>query len=70
LPFSRKTTPILERLLDEGVADAAKLGAVLDAVELSLSYDYTPEEVEAILDAGLVVPSNMEILNAMIAGLS
>ena len=70
LPFSRRTVPILRALMDDGIGDAEKLEAVLSAVEISLSYDYAPEEVSEILDMGLVSPTNTAVLNALVAGMA
>lgn len=53
LPFNRRTMGIMADLL-EGDSDLNRIKALLDAVELSLGYDQTPEQVAAILDNGLI----------------
>ena len=70
LPLNRRTMPIVRALLDESVSDADKLAALVEALEISLSYDQAPEIVQDLLDCGLVTPGSREVMNAMVAGLS
>jgi hypothetical protein len=70
IPLSRKTMPLVRALVDDSAPDTDKLAALVEAIELSLSYDQSPEEVQEIMDSGLVSPGNKEVLNAMVAGLS
>jgi hypothetical protein len=70
LPFSRRTMPLLKVLLDDEGSDLHKIDALLEAVEISLSYDHSEEEVRDILESGLVVPTKADILNALIAGMA
>lgn len=70
IPLTRKTMPIVRALVDDATPDGEKLAALVDAIELSLSYDYSAEEVDEIMGSGLVVPGNKEIMNALVAGLT
>jgi hypothetical protein len=47
-----------------------KLAALVEAVAISLGYDQSAEEVDAIMEAGLVSFGNREIMNALVAGLA
>jgi hypothetical protein len=70
LPLTRKTMPIVRALIDESTPDADRLAALVQAIEISLSYDQSPAEVESIMESGLASPGNREIMNALVAGLS
>lgn len=52
LPFNRRTVGIMEGLNSEDQVTTMK--ALLEAVELSLGFDQTREEVQAALDGGAV----------------
>ncbi|MBI1291202.1 hypothetical protein GC173_08145 [bacterium] len=70
LPLTRKTMPIVRALVDDATPDGDKLAALVEAIELSLSYDHTPEAVEELMGSGLVSPGNKEVMNALVAGLA
>jgi hypothetical protein len=70
LPLTRKTMPIVRALIDDATPDADRLAALVQAIEISLSYDQSPAEVEAIMESGLASPGNRDIMNALVAGLA
>ena len=70
LPLNRRTIPIVRALLDDGVGDADKLAALVEALEISLSFDQPPDVAQELLGCGLVTPGNKDVMNAIVAGLS
>jgi hypothetical protein len=73
LPFNRRTVELFGRIEGAALSVGDSLAALLDAVELSLSFDQTEEEVKAILDGGLIPlstdlsdPTLMEIMAALV----
>ncbi len=59
LPFNRSTVKLLENIESPDVSSAESLLAIVAAVEKSLSYDQTEEEIAEIFDTGLI-PMEMD----------
>lgn len=73
LPFSRRTAKVVGILTGE--VPGSQLEALVEALEISLGYDQTPEQVAEILDNGLVpiLPGDDDeardrVMAAMISG--
>lgn len=54
LPFNRRTVATIADFTDPASGTQRKLSAMLDAVEISLGFDQTAEQVAEIVEAGLV----------------
>lgn len=70
LPLTRRTLPMLRAILDDDTPTGDKLEAMVAALELSMSYDQSPEVIEAALECGVVAPNNQQIMAAMGAGMT
>ena len=75
LPFNKRSVQMIKILLDENTDDIAVLEALLEAVEISLSYDQNEEEIRYIMDNGLIPMGKSDdnvkdrIIKALVDGL-
>ena len=55
LPLNRRTTKILSTLTSKKESEGGEvLNALIEACEISLGYDQSPEEISEILDSGAI----------------